>query len=65
MVVLKRNHSHPELYDRMVEAGTPPDYPRPLPPATWPLRLGLLLMVAGTVAGCYALYWLASAITLF
>ena len=40
MVVLKRNHSHPELYDRMVEAGAPPDYPRPLPPALGRCGLG-------------------------
>ena len=46
----------------MIEAGGSPDYPRPLPPATWPLRLGLLVMIGGAAAGYYALTWLALAI---
>lgn len=28
-----KNATHPELYDRMVDAGVTPDYPRPKPPA--------------------------------
>jgi Zn-dependent protease with chaperone function len=29
----KGQHTHPSLYDRLVAAGAPPDFPRPKPPA--------------------------------
>jgi len=40
---------HPNLYDRMLQAGVTPDYPRPAPPArvSWPGWLCLALTVAG------------------
>jgi Zn-dependent protease with chaperone function len=63
VVAQERKHRYPELYDRMIDAGVAPEYPRPSPPGVWPLRLGMLVMIAGTAAGCYALDWLAFAIT--
>ena len=45
-----RAPTHPHLYDRMVEAGVAPDYPRPAPPSRLrtlvPLLVSVLLAVA-------------------
>ena len=49
-VVMPNNRqAHPDLYDRMVQAGVTPSYPRPEPPGrTW-LRLGNLAALAPPV----------------
>jgi Zn-dependent protease with chaperone function len=62
VVAAKRRYSHPELYDRMVAAGAPPDYPRPAPPPSYLLYLGLLILFAGVIAGAIGLDQLALAI---
>jgi Zn-dependent protease with chaperone function len=50
---------YPELYDRMVDAGVTPDYPRPAAPPLWLGRLGMLYVIAATAAGCFAVDQLA------
>jgi Zn-dependent protease with chaperone function len=55
VVITTRKHRYPELYDRMVAAGVTPDYPRPAPPPRWRLYVGLLGLVAGTIAGAFVL----------
>jgi Zn-dependent protease with chaperone function len=47
VVMPGRRHVHPHLYDRLIAAGRPPDYPRPGPPARAGLAaLPSLLLVA-------------------
>ena len=53
---------HPELYDRMSEAGLPPEYPRPAPPPQGPFYLGLLVLILGAIVSGFGLDWLANAI---
>jgi hypothetical protein len=53
---------HPELYDRLVQAGAAPDYPRPAPPPTWPGQLGMAFVIVASAAGCYAVDRLALAV---
>ncbi len=45
--VMRGRQLHPHLYDRMIQAGVTPDYPRPLPPGlmAWPGWLALLFPV--------------------
>jgi Zn-dependent protease with chaperone function len=49
-----RGGTHPSLYDRMLAAGKTPGYPRPEPPARWPVLLCAafvpLLLLAYVVA---------------
>jgi Zn-dependent protease with chaperone function len=59
VVVSTRRHRYPELYDRLVNSGAPPDYPRPAPPPSSPFYLGLLVLFAGVSAGSIALGALA------
>lgn len=40
----RKKESHPDLYDRMVEAGTPPSFPRPFPPSVTLLRFGWIFI---------------------
>ena len=63
IVIASRKHKYPELYDRLVEAGAPPDYPRPVPPPRGPLYAGLLILVLAATAECLALIWLGRAVT--
>ncbi len=37
--VLGRGRTHPDLYDRLLAAGSEPDFPRPAPPKLWPGRV--------------------------
>jgi Zn-dependent protease with chaperone function len=53
---------YPELYDRMVDAGVTPDYPRPAAPPLWLSRLGMLYVIAASAAGCFAVDQLALAV---
>jgi Zn-dependent protease with chaperone function len=53
---------YPELYDRMVDAGVTPDYPRPPAPPLWLSRLGMLYVIAASAAGCFAVDQLALAV---
>jgi Zn-dependent protease with chaperone function len=62
-VAQKKKRSHPELYDRLVDAGVPPEYPRPSPPSQWPVRAGLFVAFVGVVAGGFGLEWLLSVVT--
>ncbi len=42
VVTRSKRNIHPDLYDRLIAAGVPPDYPRPEPPP----RVGLALLPA-------------------
>ncbi|WP_345736099.1 M48 family metalloprotease [Prosthecobacter algae] len=56
--VMRGRQLHPHLYDRMLQAGVTPDYPRPLPPGlmAWPGWVALLLpLVLGAGFYIYAL----------
>jgi Zn-dependent protease with chaperone function len=59
VVITSRKHRYPELYDRLVEAGAPPEYARPAAPPRGPLYLGLITLISGTAAGCVGLDWVA------
>jgi len=61
VVLASKRHSHPDLYDRMVEAGAPPGFPRPAAPSAWSGRLGLLTVIALTTAASIGLDQLARA----
>jgi Zn-dependent protease with chaperone function len=63
VVAQRKKHTHPELYDRLVDAGVPPEYPRPAAPPQWPAMTGLLVAIAGVVAGGIGLAWLVFAAT--
>jgi Zn-dependent protease with chaperone function len=62
LVISSRRHRYPELYDRLVDAGAPPPYPRPGAPPQWPLFWGFLSLVGGTTAACAGVAWLAAAV---
>lgn len=54
-VMRGKRHVHPHLYDRLIAAGSPPDYPRPAPPP----RVGLaalpsLLLVVACAWGIFS-----------
>lgn len=49
--VLGRGSTHPDLYDRMVSAGQPPEYPRPARPARWGPRLWAALLLVLVAVG--------------
>ena len=58
--VLGRRSSHPDLYDRLVQAGAAPSWPRPEPPprARRASRmLGLAVLLASVFAGTFAFAW--------
>jgi hypothetical protein len=59
VVISSRRHRYPELYDRLAQAGAPPEYPRPSAPPRGPLYLGLAVVVLGTIAGYVGLRALA------
>ena len=63
LVARGKKHAHPELYDRLVDAGMPPEFPRPSPPSQWPLLAGLLVVLVGAAAGWFGLDWLTYAVT--
>ena len=52
--VMGGGRTHPDLYDRMIAAGTTPDFPRPKPPNRWPGRLWVAVLAGGLVVGCVA-----------
>jgi hypothetical protein len=56
-----RRQVHADLYDRMVADGATPLYPRPDPPPN-PRALGLVILLAGIIAGSVLLDQLALAI---
>jgi Zn-dependent protease with chaperone function len=53
-VLSSKRTTHPDLYDRMLDAGLTPDYPRPAPPPRWASLIGLLTLLFALVAGNYA-----------
>jgi Zn-dependent protease with chaperone function len=53
-VLRSKRMTHPHLYDRMVQSGVTPDYPRPAPPPRWPGLVGLATLIAATVLGVMA-----------
>jgi Zn-dependent protease with chaperone function len=59
VVVASRRHRYPELYERMVDAGVTPDYPRPAPPRPDSLYLGVLVVLASATFGAFCLALLA------
>ena len=50
-----KGRPHPHLFDRMTDAGVPPDFPRPLPPARRCWHAWLLMVLLPVMAG-----WAAS-----
>lgn len=54
--VMRGRQLHPHLYDRMLQAGVTPDYPRPLPPGrmAWPGWVALLLPLV--LGACFYVY---------
>ena len=58
-VVISKRMTHPDLYDRLVGAGAPPEYERPHAPPGWPRRLGLLTVLVGSIAASIGLDRLA------
>ncbi len=56
--VLRRQGTHPHLYDRLLAAGRTPDYPRPEPPASsfGALAVILVFSLLATIAGANILY---------
>jgi Zn-dependent protease with chaperone function len=62
VVVSSRRHRYPELYDRLVQAGAPPDYPRPEAPPQRPTLWAFVTVLAGTGAACALLGWLAATV---
>ncbi len=62
LVISSRHHRYPELYDRLVDAGAPPAYPRPGAPPQWPLFWGFLSLLAGTTAACAGMAWLVTVV---
>jgi len=63
VVLATKRQPHPDLYDRMVEAGAPPGFPRPAAPSDWPLRLGVLTVIALTTAASIGLDQLGRALS--
>ena len=53
-VLRSRDMTHPHLYDRMVQSGVSPNYPRPAPPPRWPGFLGLTALIVATALGIKA-----------
>ncbi len=49
-----RRAIHPHLYDRMIEAGMTPDFPRPEPPP-WPIRRLAVVIIVLTLGAWLAL----------
>jgi Zn-dependent protease with chaperone function len=58
LVISSQAHRYPELYDRLVDAGAPPSYPRPAAPPRWPGQVGTLIVLTGTIAACFVIDWL-------
>ena len=52
--------AYPDLYDRMVAAGAPPDYPRPSPPPEWLTPFGIAVVLVLLAVGCVGIDRLAS-----
>jgi Zn-dependent protease with chaperone function len=63
LVAQKKKHAHPELYDRLVDAGAPPECPRPKTPPEWPLLVSLPCAIVAGSAGWFAIDWLLSVLT--
>lgn len=61
VVMVAKNLTHPNLYDRLVAAGAAPDYPRPQPPPLFPARLGMAVSLILAVAAGFAIATLGSA----
>ena len=53
--VMPGRQVHPHLYDRLVEAGVTPSYPRPDPPAWWRARMPSLLAITALSLSLIAL----------
>ena len=55
--------THPDLYDRMVNAGLTPNYPRPAPPPRVASLIGLATLILALVVGAYTCRFVARALT--
>lgn len=53
-VLRSQRMTHPDLYDRMVQSGVTPSYPRPAAPPRWPGLLGLATLIVAAVLGIIA-----------
>jgi Zn-dependent protease with chaperone function len=58
-VLAGRALTHPHLYDRLVELGSQPDYPRPAPPPDKIFGRGALVAIVGVVAVALGMQTLA------
>lgn len=55
VVLVAKNLTHPNLYDRLVAVGAQPDYPRPEPPPRRLGRLGMLIALGLAITAGYAI----------
>ena len=62
MVLIARNLTHPNLYDRLVALGARPDYPRPEPPPRRLEGLGILVALGLAIASGYGMAALGRAL---
>ena len=53
-VMGSRRNVHPDLYDRMIQAGVTPDFPRPARPPRWAFVLGLAGLLLAACLGLVA-----------
>jgi Zn-dependent protease with chaperone function len=57
-VMRQKRLTHPHLYDRLLAAGIPPDFPRPEPPSRWRVPASLVGMGALALAFLWSWDWL-------
>jgi Zn-dependent protease with chaperone function len=65
LVIASKRLAHPDLYDRMVAAGAPPDYQRPSAPPSLPFYLGLLSTIVASIVATAGLAWVARALAVW
>ncbi|MFO0891578.1 MAG: M48 family metalloprotease [Isosphaeraceae bacterium] len=59
-VMPSKRLTHPHLYDRIIEAGVQPDYPRPAPPGRWASLGGFACLLVAAFAGVQGVRYTAS-----
>jgi Zn-dependent protease with chaperone function len=51
VVLGSKRRAHPELYDRLIAAGSPPEYPRPKAPPRMPYFAGMFVLLTVALLG--------------
>jgi Zn-dependent protease with chaperone function len=62
VVLGSKRRTHPELYDRLVAAGSPPEYPRPKAPPQRPYFAGMFVLLFTALFGSIGLRLLAQSV---